>query len=76
MATKVWKYFCIFEVKTKLKEIFLKMHGHKSKLVWKKSLEPNKKVFEKGRRFWKFKKMGGDEGTILKHEVKAKERRI
>ena len=34
----------------------------------------NKKCFLKGgRRFLRLKKMGGDEGTILKHKVKAKE---
>ena len=28
------------------------------------------------RRFWKLKKLGGDEGTILKYKVKAKEENL
>ena len=42
----------------------------KAVLVFKKT----KKILKEGwEDFWKLKKMGGDEGTILKHKVKAKE---
>ena len=71
MAIKGFENIFVF---LKLKQIFLKMHGHKSKFVEK--FGTKEEGFEKGRRFWKFKKMGGDEGIILKHKVKVRERKI
>ena len=44
-------------------------------LLWKWFKFKNKKSFQKeGEDFLKLKKMGGDEGTILKHKVKAREK--
>ena len=33
-----------------------------------------RRVFKRGRRFLKLKKMGGEEGTTLKHKVKARDK--
>ena len=55
--------------------MFLKMHGPKSKFIMKVVQVSKQEEFsEGGRRFLKLKKMGGDEETILKHKVKAKEK--
>ena len=54
--------------------MFLKMHGPKSKFIVKAIQVRNQEEFSKwGRRFLKLKKMGGEEETILKHKVKARE---
>ena len=51
------------------------MHGPKSKLIMKVVQVRKQEEFSKGgRRFLKLKKMGGDEGTSLKHKVKAREK--
>ena len=51
------------------------MHGPKSKFIMKVVQFQKQEEFPKGgRRFLKLKYMGGDEGTILKHTVKAKEK--
>ena len=51
------------------------MHGPISKFIVKAVQVYEQEEFSKGgRRFLKFKKMGGDEETILKHKVKAKEK--
>ena len=50
MTKKNLKFVCIFEVKTKLKEIFLKMHGHKSKFVLKFRIKI-RRFFKRGGRF-------------------------
>ena len=50
------------------------MHGPKSKFIMTVVQVQKQEEFSKGgRRFLKLKKMGGDEGIILKHKVKAKE---
>ena len=50
------------------------MHGPKSKFITKMVQVSKQEGFSKGgRRFLKLK-MGGDEGTILKHKVKSKEK--
>ena len=50
------------------------MHGHKSKFIMKMVQVSKQEEFSKGgRRFLKLKKMGGDEETILKHKVKARD---
>ena len=52
------------------------MHGPKSKFIMKVVQVRKQEEFWKwGRRFLKLKSMGGDEGTILKHKVKAKEKK-
>ena len=52
-----------------------KIHGHKSKFIMKVVQVYKKEKFSKGgRRFLKLKKMGGDEETILKHKVKARDK--
>ena len=52
----------------------LKIHGPKSKFIMKVVQVLKQEDFSKGgRRFLKLKKMGGDEGTILKHKVKDRE---
>ena len=49
------------------------MHGPKSKFIMKVVQFYKQISFSKGgRKFLKLKKMGGDEGTILKHKVKAR----
>lgn len=54
-------------------ENVLKMHGHKSKFIMKVVQVYKQEEFSKlGRRFLKLKKMGGDEGIILKHKVKVR----
>ena len=51
----------------------LKMHGHKSKFIMKAvQVRKQGEFWKGGRRFLKLKKMGGDEGTILNHDIKAK----
>ena len=56
-------------------EKVLKMHGPKSKFIMKVVQVSKQEEFSKGgRRFLKLKKMGGDEGTILKHKVKARDK--
>ena len=51
------------------------MHGHKSKYIMKMVQVSKQEEFSKGGRiFLKFKKMGGDEGNILKHKVKVREK--
>ena len=51
------------------------MHGHKSKFIMKAVKVQKQEEFSKGgRRFLKLKKMGGEEETILKHKVKAKDK--
>ena len=56
-------------------ENVLKMHGPKSKFIMKVFQVYKQEEFSKGgRRFLKLKKVGGDEETILKHKVKAKEK--
>ena len=51
------------------------MHGPKSKFIMKVVQVLKQEKFSKGgRRFLKLKKMGGDEGTILKYKVKAREK--
>ena len=51
------------------------MHGHKSKFIMKVVQVLKQEEFSKGgRRFLKLKNIGGDEGTILKHKVKAREK--
>ena len=53
----------------------LKMHGHKSKFIMKVVRVQKQEEFSKGgRRFLKLKKMGGEEGTILKHKIKARDK--
>ena len=53
----------------------LKMHGHKSKFIMKVVYVSKQEEFSKGgRRCLKLKKMGGEEETILKHKVKARDR--
>ena len=50
------------------------MHGLKSKFIMKMVQVSKQEEFSKGgRRFLKLKKMGGQEGTILKHKVKARD---
>ena len=50
-------------------ENVLKMHGPKSKFIMKMFQVSKQEEFSKGgRRFLKLKKVGGDEGTILKHK--------
>ena len=47
------------------------MHGPKSKFIMKMFQGSKQEEFSKGgRRFLKFKKMGGEEETILKHKIK------
>ena len=49
------------------------MHGHKSEFIMKVVQVYKQEEFSKlGRRFLKLKKMGGDEGIILKHKVKVR----
>ena len=63
-------------IKGLIKNLFLKMHGPKSKFIIKAVQVLKQEEFSKGgRRFWKLKKIGGDEGTILKHKVKAREKK-
>ena len=51
------------------------MHGPKTKFIMKMVQVSKQKEFSKGgRSFLKLKKMGGEEGTILKHEVKSREK--
>ena len=51
------------------------MHGPKSKFIMKVVQVSKQEEFSKeGRIFLKLKKMGGDEWTILKHKVKAREK--
>ena len=52
------------------------MHGPKSKFVMKVvQVQKKQEHFSKGeRRFLKLKKMEGEEGTILKHKVKARDK--
>ena len=51
------------------------MHGNKSKFIMKMVQISKQEEFSKGgRRFLKLKKMGGEEGTILKHKVKARDK--
>ena len=50
------------------------MHGPKSNFVMKEVQVRKQESFKKWRIFWKLKKMGGDEGTILKHKVKDKDK--
>ena len=51
------------------------MHGPKSKFIMKMVKVLKQEEFSKGRRiFLKLKKMGGKEGTILKHKVKARDK--
>ena len=53
----------------------LEMHGPKSKFIMKVVHIQKQEDFPKGgRRFLKLKKMGGDEGTILKHKVISREK--
>ena len=50
------------------------MHGPKSKFIMKVVQVLKQEEFSKRReKILKLKKIGGDEGTILKHKVKAKE---
>ena len=58
-----------------IKKIFLKRQGPKSKFIVKAIQFRGQKEFGKGwRRFLKLKKIGGDEGIILRHKVKANEK--
>ena len=51
------------------------MHGPKSKFIMKVVQVSKQEEFSKGgRRFLKLKKMGGEEETILKHKVKARDK--
>ena len=51
------------------------MHGHKSKFIMKVVQVSKEEEFSKGgRKFLKLKKMGGEEETILKHKVKARDK--
>ena len=52
------------------------MNGPKSKFIVKavQVLGKQERFLKGGRRFLKIKKMGGDEETILKHKVKAREK--
>ena len=51
------------------------MHGPKSMFIVKEVEVRKQEEFSKGgRRFLKLKKMGGDEGTFLKHKIKAREK--
>ena len=51
------------------------MHGPKSKFIIKMFQVSKQEEFSKGgRRFLKLKKMGGEEETILKHKVKARDK--
>ena len=50
-----------------IKKFFLKVHGPKSKFITKEvQVEKQEEFWKGGKRFLKLKKMGGDEGTILK----------
>ena len=52
------------------------MHGPKSKFIMKAvQVRKQEEFWKGGRRFLKFKKMGGGEETILKHKVKDKEKK-
>ena len=49
------------------------MHGHKSKFIMKVIQVLKQEEFSKRREnILKLKKMGGDEGTVLNHKIKAK----
>ena len=62
-------------IKLWLRKRFSKMHGPKSKFIMKVVQVRKQEDFWKGgRRFLKLKKMGGDEGTILKSKVTAMEK--
>ena len=51
------------------------MQGHKSKFVMKMVQVSKLEEFSKGGgRFLKLKKMGGEEGAILKYKVKARDK--
>ena len=51
------------------------MHGPKFKFIMKVVQVLKQEKFSKGGRiFLKLKKMGGEEGTILKHKVKVREK--
>ena len=51
------------------------MHGPKSKFIMKMVRVSKQEEFSKGgRRFLKLKKMGGEEETILKHNVKSRDK--
>ena len=51
------------------------MHGPKSKFIMKVVQVLKQEDFSKGeRRFLKLKKMGGEEDTILKYKVKARDK--
>ena len=55
-----------------IKKRFLKMHGPKSKFIMKAvQVRKPEEFWKGGRRFLKLKKMGEDEGTILKHKGKS-----
>ena len=52
------------------------MHGHKSKFTMKVVQVQKQDEFSKReRRFLKFRKMVGEEGTILKNKKKAREKK-
>ena len=50
------------------------MHGPKSKFIMKAVQVSKQEEFSKGGRSLKLKKIGEDEGTILKHKIKAREK--
>ena len=53
----------------------MKRHGPKSKFIMKVVQVLKQEELSKGRRrFLKLKKIRGDEGTILKHKIKARKK--